>query len=81
MFQTALAQDLLDRIVQGAAACARAGQQARFARPVRAPETLVVLERMESALFLLRGRGEKELETVFLDDLEFAWGPRIRLSR
>jgi hypothetical protein len=36
---------------------------------------------MESAPFLLRGPGEKELETVFLDDLEFVWWPRIRLSR
>ena len=45
------------------------------------PETLVILERMESAPFLLRGQWEKELETVFLDDLEFVWGPRIRLSR
>ncbi|MEG8281010.1 hypothetical protein [Streptomyces sp. AHA2] len=45
------------------------------------PETLVILERMEAAPFLLRGRWEEELETVFLDDLEFAWGPRIRLSR
>lgn len=45
------------------------------------PETLVILERMEAAPFLLRGRWEKQLETVFLDDLEFAWGPRIRVSR
>ncbi|MFI8425982.1 hypothetical protein [Streptomyces sp. NPDC085479] len=44
------------------------------------PETLVIVERMESAPFLLRGQWEKELETVFLDDLEFVWGPRIRLS-
>ncbi|MEU3110227.1 hypothetical protein ACPCK9_32715 [Streptomyces koyangensis] len=44
------------------------------------PETLVILERMEAAPFLLRARWE-ELETVFLDDLEFVWGPRIRLSR
>ncbi|MGW8985062.1 hypothetical protein ACWGQ9_20650 [Streptomyces parvus] len=45
------------------------------------PETLVVLERMETAPFLLRSRWEEELETVFLDDLEFVWGPRTRLSR
>lgn len=45
------------------------------------PETLVIVERMESAPFLLRGQWEKALETVFLDDLEFVWGPRIRLSR
>ncbi|MFI8371979.1 hypothetical protein [Streptomyces sp. NPDC085466] len=45
------------------------------------PETLVIVEPMESAPFHLRGQWEKELETVFLDDLEFVWGPRIRLSR
>ncbi|AWN24879.1 hypothetical protein [Streptomyces sp. NEAU-S7GS2] len=45
------------------------------------PETLVILERMETHPFGLRAQGEKELETVLLDDLEFAWGPRIRLSR
>ncbi|WP_431983094.1 hypothetical protein [Streptomyces qinglanensis] len=44
------------------------------------PETLVILERMEAVPFLRRGRWKEELETVFLD-LEFAWGPRIRLSR
>ncbi|MFJ8770484.1 hypothetical protein [Streptomyces clavifer] len=45
------------------------------------PETLVILERMETAPMLLRGLWKKELETVFLDDLEFAWGPRIYISR
>jgi hypothetical protein len=45
------------------------------------PETLIILERMETNPFDLRDRWEKELETVLLDDLEFAWGPRIRLSR
>lgn len=38
------------------------------------PETLVILERMETNPFGLRSRWEKEMETVFLDDLEFAWG-------
>ncbi|XXZ47564.1 hypothetical protein AAGT00_00965 (plasmid) [Streptomyces cavourensis] len=45
------------------------------------PETLVILERMETAPFLLRGTWDGKEEDVFLDDLEFAWGPRIRLSR
>ncbi|MFF8786675.1 hypothetical protein [Streptomyces sp. NPDC015125] len=45
------------------------------------PETLAILERMETNPFGLRAQWEKELETVLLDDLEFAWGPRIRLSR
>ncbi|MCX4673680.1 hypothetical protein OG453_44810 [Streptomyces sp. NBC_01381] len=43
------------------------------------PESLIVCERMESAPFLLRSRWG--LEYVLLDDLEFAWGPRIRTSR
>ncbi|MBL3808414.1 hypothetical protein ACWGSE_26825 [Streptomyces diastaticus] len=45
------------------------------------PETLVILERMETMPFLLRARWEEELEIGFLDDLEFVWGPRIRLNR
>ncbi|MCY0947024.1 hypothetical protein [Streptomyces antarcticus] len=45
------------------------------------PETLVIVERMETVPFLLRGQWKKEEEIVFLDDLEFVWGPRIRLSR
>jgi hypothetical protein len=45
------------------------------------PETLVILERMETNPFGLRGQWEKEEETVLLDDLEYVWGPRIRLSR
>ncbi|MER8048032.1 hypothetical protein [Streptomyces sp. NPDC094032] len=45
------------------------------------PKTLVIVERMESAPFLLCGQWGKELETVFLDDLEFVRGPRICLSR
>ncbi|PBC80216.1 hypothetical protein SAMN05216511_7203 [Streptomyces sp. KS_16] len=36
---------------------------------------------METNPFGLRGLWEKELELILLDDLEFAWGPRIRLSR
>ncbi|WP_399935039.1 hypothetical protein [Streptomyces kanamyceticus] len=44
------------------------------------PEILVILERMESAPCLLRGQWEKELETVFLDDLESACGGRTSAS-
>ncbi|MFE6855447.1 hypothetical protein ACFVDH_32215 [Streptomyces sp. NPDC057674] len=44
------------------------------------PTALVILERVKAAPFLLRGQREKELETVFLDDLEFIWRPHIRLS-
>ncbi|MFD4225133.1 hypothetical protein [Streptomyces griseus] len=45
------------------------------------PETLVILERMEAAPFLLRCKWEEKYEEVFLNDLEFAWGPRVRLNR
>ncbi|MGC5400823.1 hypothetical protein ACPXCP_34410 [Streptomyces sp. DT20] len=45
------------------------------------PETLVILELMETHPFGLRAQWETEMETVLLDDLEFAWGPRIRLNR
>ncbi|MCX5207638.1 hypothetical protein OG897_40315 [Streptomyces sp. NBC_00237] len=45
------------------------------------PETLVILERMEASPFALRGRWDEEEEAVLLDDLEYVWGPRIRLSR
>ncbi|MFD8727800.1 hypothetical protein [Streptomyces sp. NPDC059611] len=45
------------------------------------PETLVILERMETAPLLLRGTWEDREEDIFLDDLEFAWGPSVRLSR
>ncbi|GGK31521.1 hypothetical protein GCM10011583_74210 [Streptomyces camponoticapitis] len=62
----------------------RAGQRhashGRYAL-VGQPESLVILERMEAVPMLLRGLWEKEERTVFLDDLEFARGPRIRLSR
>ncbi|AJF70467.1 hypothetical protein [Streptomyces vietnamensis] len=54
--------------------------QGRYAL-IGQPATLVILERMETHPFGLRARWEKELETVLLDDLEFAWGPRTRLSR
>ncbi|MFI8769545.1 hypothetical protein ACIGN6_32200 [Streptomyces sp. NPDC053792] len=45
------------------------------------PESLIVCERMEAVPFLLRSRWDEALEAVLLDDLEFAWGPRTRLSR
>ncbi|MFE3143367.1 hypothetical protein [Streptomyces scopuliridis] len=45
------------------------------------PESLIICERMETAPFLLHGDWEGNLEDVLLRDLEFAWGPRHRLSR
>ncbi|MFJ7023571.1 MULTISPECIES: hypothetical protein [unclassified Streptomyces] len=58
MFQAALAQDLLDRIVQGAAAHGPVGRPASHGRYalVGQLEPLVILERMEALPFLLRGR-------------------------
>ncbi|WP_381560713.1 hypothetical protein [Streptomyces eurythermus] len=58
----------------------RPASHSRYAL-TRQPENLVILERMETAPFLLRGQWEQELETVSLDHLEFAWRPRIRLNR
>lgn len=45
------------------------------------PGTLVILARMETHPFGLRGQREKEMEATLRDDLELAWGPRIRLLR
>ncbi|MGW0647326.1 hypothetical protein ACWD4T_00735 [Streptomyces umbrinus] len=45
------------------------------------PESLTICERMETAPFHLRASWDGELEDILLDDLEFVWGPRIRLSR
>ncbi|MEU9181792.1 hypothetical protein AB0C90_34120 [Streptomyces sp. NPDC048550] len=45
------------------------------------PETLVILERMENVPYLQPARWADALEEVLLDDLEFAWWPRTRLSR
>ncbi|MFG2097172.1 hypothetical protein [Streptomyces sp. NPDC048612] len=73
-------RDRLEELLRAYGPGSRPASHGRYAL-VGQPETLVILERMETAPFLLRGRWEKELETVFLDDLEFAWGPRIRLSR
>ncbi|MER6639709.1 hypothetical protein ABT285_29765 [Streptomyces microflavus] len=70
----------LEELLRGYGPGSSPASHGRYAL-VGQPETLVILERMETAPFLLRGQWEEELETVFLDDLEFAWGPRIRLSR
>ncbi|MER7048335.1 hypothetical protein [Streptomyces jumonjinensis] len=45
------------------------------------PESLIICERMETAPFRLRSQWNKALDNVLLDDLEYAWGPRTRLSR
>ncbi|MFD8119414.1 hypothetical protein [Streptomyces microflavus] len=73
-------RDRLEELLRAYGPGSRPASHGRYTL-VGQPETLVILERMEAAPFLLRGRWEEELETVFLDDLEFAWGPRIRLGR
>ncbi|MFF2927133.1 hypothetical protein ACFVTP_32810 [Streptomyces celluloflavus] len=70
----------LEELLRAYGPGSRPASRGRYAL-IGQPETLVILERMESDPFGLRSQWEKELETVFLDDLEFAWGPRIRLSR
>ncbi|WP_331762487.1 hypothetical protein [Streptomyces sp. NBC_01508] len=70
----------LEELLRAYGPGSRPASHGRYAL-VGQPETLVILERMETNPFGLRGQWEKELESVFLDDLEFAWGPRIRLSR
>ncbi|MGW1412550.1 hypothetical protein [Streptomyces sp. NPDC002403] len=70
----------LEELLRGYGPGSRPASHGRYAL-VGQPETLVILEWMETKPFGLRGRREKVLEDVLLDDLEFAWGPRIRLSR
>ncbi len=70
----------LEELLRAYGPGSRPASRGRYAL-VGQPETLVILERMENLPFLLRGRWEQQEETVLLDDLEFAWGPRIRLSR
>ncbi|MEU5430921.1 hypothetical protein AB0H73_35685 [Streptomyces olivoreticuli] len=70
----------LEEVLRGWGPGSRPAEYGRYAL-VGQPETLIILERMETNPFGLRGQWEKELEDVLLDDLEFVWGPRIRLSR
>ncbi|MCL7496087.1 hypothetical protein M8I34_32485 [Streptomyces sp. MCA2] len=70
----------LEELLRAYGPGSRPASHGRYAL-VGQPETLVILERMETNPFGLRSEWQKELEDVFLDDLEFAWGPRIRLSR
>ncbi|WP_433860308.1 hypothetical protein [Streptomyces kronopolitis] len=70
----------LEELLRAYGPGSRPASHGRYAL-VGQPETLAILERMETNPFGLRSEWQKELEDVFLDDLEFAWGPRIRLSR
>ncbi|MFD3701137.1 hypothetical protein ACFWUZ_34295 [Streptomyces sp. NPDC058646] len=73
-------RDRLEELLRAYGPGSRPASHGRYAL-IGQPETLVILERMETHPFGLRSEWEKELETVFLGDLEFAWGPRIRPSR
>ncbi|MFE9360276.1 hypothetical protein ACFYPB_40260 [Streptomyces olivaceoviridis] len=70
----------LEELLRAYGPGSRPASRGRYAL-IGQPETLVILERMETNPFGLRSQWEKEMEDVLLDDLEFAWGPRIRLSR
>ena len=73
-------RERLEELLRAYGPGSRPASHGRYAL-IGQPENLVILERMETTRSVLRSQWEKELETVFLDDLEFAWGPRIRLSR
>ncbi|MFF9785605.1 hypothetical protein [Streptomyces nigrescens] len=73
-------QARLEELLRAYGPGSRPASHGRYAL-IGQPETLVILERMETNPFGLRTQWEKEMETVLLDDLEFAWGPRTRLSR
>ncbi|MER6687442.1 hypothetical protein [Streptomyces olivaceoviridis] len=61
----------LEELLRAYGPGSRPASRGRYAL-IEQPETLVILERMETNPFGLRGQWEKKLETVFLDDLEFA---------
>ncbi|MFE9400055.1 hypothetical protein [Streptomyces flavidovirens] len=79
----AFAQQHRERLEELLRAYGPGSRPAEFGRYmlVGQPESRIICERMETAAFLLRSRWDKALEDVLLDDLEFEWGPRIRLSR
>ncbi|MCX4657405.1 hypothetical protein AB0N79_36375 [Streptomyces microflavus] len=73
-------QARLEELLRGYGPGSTPASHGRYAL-IGQPETLVILERMESVPFLLHGLWETAYEEVFLRDLEFAWGSRTRLSR
>ncbi|MCX4489887.1 hypothetical protein OG890_39045 [Streptomyces anulatus] len=70
----------LENLLRACGPASRPASHGRYAL-IGQPETLVILERMEAAPFLLRSKWEEKYEEVFLNDLEFAWSPRVRLNR
>lgn len=73
-------RERLEEMLRGYGPGSTPASHGRYAL-VGQPESLIICERMETAPFHLRGRWDGELEDILLDDLEFVWGPRIRLSR
>ncbi|MFD7206287.1 hypothetical protein [Streptomyces sp. NPDC059893] len=64
-------RDRLEELLRAYGPGSRPASHGRYAL-VGQPETLVILG---------AAGGRRSWRPVFLDDLEFAWGPRIRLSR
>ncbi|WP_369211753.1 hypothetical protein [Streptomyces flavofungini] len=70
----------LEELLRAYGPGSRSAEFGRYAL-IGQPETLVLLERMETAPFLLRSRWDEAFEAVLLADLEFDWEPRVRVSR
>ncbi|MEU9737222.1 hypothetical protein [Streptomyces sp. NPDC048002] len=68
-------RDRLEELLRVYGPGSRPASHGRYAL-VGQPETLVILERMEASPFVLRGRWQEELETLFLDDLVSAKAPQ-----
>ena len=73
-------RECLEELLRGYGPGSRPAEYGRYML-VGQPESLIIYERTEARPFLLHGKWEGELEDVLLGDLEFVWGPRIRLSR
>ncbi|MFJ2217806.1 hypothetical protein ACIQVO_36695 [Streptomyces sp. NPDC101062] len=73
-------RERLEKLLRGWGPGSRPAEYGRYML-VGQPESLIIYERMETNPFLLHSKWEGELEDVLLGDLEYVWGPRIRLSR
>ncbi|MFI1189390.1 hypothetical protein [Streptomyces californicus] len=70
-------RERLERLLRGYGPGSAPASHGRYAL-IGQPETLVILERLESAAFDLYHEWEREHEEVLLDDLKYAWGPLMR---
>lgn len=73
-------RERLEQLLRGYGPGSAPASHGRYAL-IGQPETLIILERLESAAFDLYHEWETEHEEVLLDDLKYAWGPSTRLSR